>query len=1101
MRILNIVFAVFISLNTFAQFSPQELYPALWLDASDSSQMVLSGSKVIAWKDKSGNEFNAIAPSTTNQPVYLGSNLGISFDGIDDLLLSTDISKGNDDGITVFAVAKASTISGDEQLKKWIVSKGSWTGGAPYALMQNNGGMYAVVNGKSVKFRHDDMKMHILCLKYTGQAISGEIDGIEFPYSDVTPKSNSDKVGIGCDAAVKFPFKGVISEVLIFQRKLDECEISKVNGYLTHKWEETQLTKFHPFSAGPVDFCEGAGNLNVDENASVGTNLGIPQVVNVADSVAEINNWQISYQLFDGMFAVNKHTGELTVADNSNLDYELASSFTMKIKVETNAGFNETEFQVFLNNMEDGDVPKQTSLLWGAEGENWDPRGRLPDFSFAGYNSGESDIPTFTNEIEVADHGVVVNDENSDVIAIQKVIDEAPDNTTIFFPAGKYIIDVPLIIERSNIIIKGVSDTIGGTIFYMPKSATEYYGSFKDGYSTGGEGYFVSFEGSYDGTKCKIIEDVKRGDRTITVDNISSLEADQIVCITGTGDNPQNGELWHELHNNQIVDWDCTLVWASGNGGPMYHTIERIEGNLITLREPLKINMKAKWEMAVQQANRRLFNVGIENIKIDFPETEKNPHLEEPGYNGINFKACANFWARNINISNSDNGINVKRSTYGEIFDIILSGREGHHGISFSYSSNNIAHNINFQNTDKWVHSVTFTHKANGNVLYDVKGTKAVSLDYHRNAPFSNLICDVRTEWNYQSSGTYCAGPHAGARNVYWNLFGEADEIRSGSEMWGQYQNTLVSSLSIDEILHPEQEWYENIENVTPANLYLSQLNRRLTATEEPLFVENEEIGNRSNWIERDPSRWRIEEIDGELFYSLFVNDFPSLSGGKPGEYAIYDSEISGNFNISTNVTCRDNFIDNSGADILLIADYIDDNNYIFGRISSNALESGIYRVKNGIAEEIESSGAVLPDNLAHTLSLKRAGNKTTLIFDNVEIASTNELASISNGRVGIGSSDDAVLFDDIEFNSSIVSANRINKFQGKPKVYPNPANGKVNITLVSNDQRAILYNANMQVVKTNIKESFDVSGLTSGIYYLEIRSDKSRFIERIIVQ
>ncbi|MGZ8920969.1 MAG: hypothetical protein ACXW3L_08290, partial [Limisphaerales bacterium] len=34
-------------------------------------------------------------------------------------------------------------------------------------------------------------------------------------------------------------------------------------------------------------------------------------------------------------------------------------------------------------------TPAEHSELWGAAGEKWDARSRLPDFSFAGYHRGE----------------------------------------------------------------------------------------------------------------------------------------------------------------------------------------------------------------------------------------------------------------------------------------------------------------------------------------------------------------------------------------------------------------------------------------------------------------------------------------------------------------------------------------------------------------------------------------------------------------------------------------------------------------------------------------------------------------------------------------
>jgi hypothetical protein len=36
----------------------------------------------------------------------------------------------------------------------------------------------------------------------------------------------------------------------------------------------------------------------------------------------------------------------------------------------------------------------QTSDLWGVNGERWNPRSRLPDFSYVGYHSGETLLPT-----------------------------------------------------------------------------------------------------------------------------------------------------------------------------------------------------------------------------------------------------------------------------------------------------------------------------------------------------------------------------------------------------------------------------------------------------------------------------------------------------------------------------------------------------------------------------------------------------------------------------------------------------------------------------------------------------------------------------------
>lgn len=1100
MKVIFLFLFLLYSGITIAQFSPIDIKPSLWLDSSNDNQFDLSGNKVRTWFDKSGNQNHAVAPETNSQPSKISTGGGVQFDGIDDLLLSSNISYGQDGGITVFAVVKADSYSGDEQLKKWIVSKGAYTGGAPYGLLQNYAGLHAVVSGKSIVMKKDDMKMHVLCQKFNGEEISSEADGEEFPWYTAAPSNNSNKVGIGSnDGGSKYPFFGKIYEVLIFQKLLSECEISTINGYLANKWKDITLAKNHPFNNNSIDICEGGNSFSVNENSPNGTSVGTLNLISVSNNAVQASNWKIADQLFAGLFAINSTTGEITVADNSKLDFELVSSHVLKIETTTNDGLLTTEINIDVDDGDDGDAAKQTSLLWGDNGELWDPRGRLPDFSFAGFDSGKSEIPTYTNEVNITSYGAVADDDKSDVAAIQKAVNEAPDNSVIVIPRGKFVIDAPITIKRNNIVIKGVTDEADGSVFYLPLSATEYSGKYDGSYSTGDEGAFIAFEGGYASTVARITEDVKRGDRTVTVDKTSSLSIGQIICVTGTDGNPTNGELWHELHNNQDEDWSCALDWATGDGGPMYHTIERIYGNLVTFKEPLKINIKASWNMALQKAVPGLINVGIENIRFNFIKVPKAEHLSEPGYNGVQFTNCVNFWARNLTMNNCDNGIRVKKSTFGEVADVLFIGREGHHGFSFTYSSNNIAHNFRFENEKEYVHSVTFTHKSNGNVLYDVSGTKVISLDFHRNAPFSNLICEVKSTWNNASSGTFCAGAHAGARNVYWNLYGEADEIRDGNEAWGQYQNTLVSKLKIAELYHPEREWYEDVAGLQPSNLYLAQLNKRLTAPADPLFMADQKIGNRNNWFERDPSRWKIRELNGQTYYSLYFNDFPSLSGGKPGEYAIYNETVSGNFKISAKVISQEDFERNPDADIILIACYKNDNNYLFGRISSDLEKSGICSVTNGVVTQVKAASKVLSDNGEHTFSFAKDQIYTRLFLDGAEIASTDALSSVSGGKPGIGSTDDAVLFDDVKIDLTYTTSVAESKIQKQIKVYPNPTNDVLNISLFDETQIGSLYDMTGSLVKSGIKEQVNISDLKDGVYCLVIEVYGKRFVGNIV--
>ena len=53
----------------------------LWLDAADARSVVLNGSNVSRWSDKSGNGNHAIQPTSANQPVYSLANRQLTFNG------------------------------------------------------------------------------------------------------------------------------------------------------------------------------------------------------------------------------------------------------------------------------------------------------------------------------------------------------------------------------------------------------------------------------------------------------------------------------------------------------------------------------------------------------------------------------------------------------------------------------------------------------------------------------------------------------------------------------------------------------------------------------------------------------------------------------------------------------------------------------------------------------------------------------------------------------------------------------------------------------------------------------------------------------------
>jgi hypothetical protein len=214
--------------------------------------------------------------------------------------------------------------------------------------------------------------------------------------------------------------------------------------------------------------------------------------------------------------------------------------------------------------------------------------------------------------------------------------------------------------------------------------------------------------------------------------------------------------------------------------------------------------------------------VGIERLRIELPDVPYAGHLNEPGYNAIFLSnGVVDSWIRDVTIVNADGGILasdlVKNVT---VRDVTLDGRKGHHGILLSFAADTLVDR--FVVRAPWVHALSVSHRANGNVFSRGVGVHALSLDHHRDAPFENLFTEIFPH-DFQSSGSDCAGPHAGARNTYWNLGGMVIPPD-----WGFIQTNVVGPyLSTGCSRTQDREWYERIPDLAPANLYDAQLSRR----------------------------------------------------------------------------------------------------------------------------------------------------------------------------------------------------------------------------------------------------------------------------------
>jgi hypothetical protein len=236
-----------------------------WFDGSDSASMILSGSSVSQWNDKSGNGFNAAQATAANKPTLVSSVLNgksiVRFDGSNDFL-SFGSSQIFDDtlGYTVVTVFKctatgfAKTVfeanAGNSRWLRYDVAIGDTSYG-DVSVSTNNGD--ANVRTGAILSTSSFAKL-VVTYNGSGNTTPGNYvvaknNTIVASYAavkedtNVTPLAGSafvagtaNKIGIYGDGSSN-PFQGDIAEIMLYNRKLTDSELSSLTAYLKGKWD------------------------------------------------------------------------------------------------------------------------------------------------------------------------------------------------------------------------------------------------------------------------------------------------------------------------------------------------------------------------------------------------------------------------------------------------------------------------------------------------------------------------------------------------------------------------------------------------------------------------------------------------------------------------------------------------------------------------------------------------------------------------------------------------------------------------------------------------------------------------------------------------
>ena len=481
--------------------------------------------------------------------------------------------------------------------------------------------------------------------------------------------------------------------------------------------------------------------------------------------------------------------------------------------------------------------PVRYSDLWGMDGEEWDSNSRLPDFSFAGYHSGEQQIPDRTATTNIKDFGAKGDGDTNDTEAFQAAI-AATNNGVIFIPAGQYNINDILEINKPNIVLRGAGQN--KTTLVFRNSLERLLGEAP----YGGQA-MIGFYGENLGQRITtVVEPALRGDSTLRVSSAAGIQAGQMIRLKMT--NPQSNSLGCYVYADQGCLNEQRQAWHDRRIVDWVVEVKAVEGSTLQLTRPLRLDVIKQWQPEIWEHRPTVEEVGLEDLTIEFPNQQYAGHHKESGYYAVIFDTAFNCWMRRVTVTDADIGVEINGGGYNTVTEVTLKTRwrklaqnpnvnaTGHYGILIrSLAQDNLVEKSEL--LTRFVHNMSLNSFANGNVYSAIKSDSG-RFDHHGAAPYENLFTDIvliKTASDLlKSGGNRADEPNAGARTTLWNITSVRSKFPSNFNNRKFPQINMIGINQGSTKHTSDREWIENWPGALtePPNLYEAQLRRRLNA-------------------------------------------------------------------------------------------------------------------------------------------------------------------------------------------------------------------------------------------------------------------------------
>lgn len=467
---------------------------------------------------------------------------------------------------------------------------------------------------------------------------------------------------------------------------------------------------------------------------------------------------------------------------------------------------------------------------------------KMPDFSYVGIQK------TFAKSnvvVDVTTKGVMPNKKTDCLPLVQALVDELGKNGggSIFFPAGRYYFNYGkkknnqfLQINYSNIEIYGETSSTGKNLVTIVSCANLVYNKrapwlspfiittgetlqqsnmpwgadFKKKEKVFVQGGALTDPGN-DGKMgkpefyCHVVADAKVGDTTLLIET-TTIDTPKYILLCMYNTTADCNLTKDILQRNELRPEWKTLLRGGKEMAPSFQwlvEVDRIEGNIIHLAQPLRRNIDVKYQPEAFSVPM-LENICIHNLNMTtewegifrhhgFPVYYSvfESQTMDYGWGAINLKRAAHSRIYEINLENFNNAFYILDSKNTTIERVNIFGYDGHQGIKiYNHSADNLLRDIDFYNHYADMIGGEGCSIANvfSNIRYLNPNNKYVDFDFHgvSSGPFTpptlTLYYSIYGFRGIKAGGTQYNQPACSVDNYWVNI--HADGYNGTTEVF-----------------------------------------------------------------------------------------------------------------------------------------------------------------------------------------------------------------------------------------------------------------------------------------------------------------------------